>query len=197
MPKEKLVINPTLWDFINDTQEESPAAYVVSERCPEHFDPIPRAFSSYAAAEYLVKQMHLNELEQEYFVLLSLDAALHITAKVISIGTATTCIAHPRDIFREALRENADKPPSKGAQALIDSGELTQWAKKPTIYFIRGFRKLALELDGTGNFKRAAKYTPYKPYNATQVDMGFYQKQFDKQNELLSLQDKINLEGKV
>ena len=43
-------------------------------------------------------------------------------------------------------------------QELIDEGELNQWKKQPKIYFIKGLRKVALELQSDGSFKESAKY---------------------------------------
>ena len=43
-------------------------------------------------------------------------------------------------------------------QELIDEGELTQWKKQPKIYFIKGLRKVALELQSDGSFKESTKY---------------------------------------
>ena len=43
-------------------------------------------------------------------------------------------------------------------QELIKDGELTQWKKHPKIYFIKGLRKVALELQSDGSFKESAKY---------------------------------------
>lgn len=43
-------------------------------------------------------------------------------------------------------------------QELIDEGELNQWKKQPKIYFIKGLRKVALELQSDGSFKESTKY---------------------------------------
>ena len=45
-------------------------------------------------------------------------------------------------------------------QALIDSGEVKQWAKQPNIYFVKGLRRVALELTEEGRFKLSPKYRP-------------------------------------
>lgn len=44
------------------------------------------------------------------------------------------------------------------AQQLIDSGKVTQWKKHPTIYFIKGMRKVALELNSEGDFEICKRY---------------------------------------
>lgn len=46
-----------------------------------------------------------------------------------------------------------------GAKKLVEAGKLNQWKKHPTIYFIKGLRKVALELKG-GSFKVSSRYAP-------------------------------------
>ena len=45
-------------------------------------------------------------------------------------------------------------------QALIDSGEVKRWAKQPNIYFVKGLRRVALELTKEGRFELSPKYRP-------------------------------------
>ena len=45
-------------------------------------------------------------------------------------------------------------------QALIDSGEVKQWAKQPNIYFVKGLRRVALELTEEGRLELSPKYRP-------------------------------------
>jgi DNA repair protein RadC len=48
--------------------------------------------------------------EQERFAVLLLDVKHRILgSKVITIGTATETLAHPRDIFREVIRQGATR----------------------------------------------------------------------------------------
>ena len=46
-----------------------------------------------------------------------------------------------------------------GAKKLVEAGKLNQWKKHPTIYFIKGLRKVALELKA-GSFEISSKYAP-------------------------------------
>lgn len=49
---------------------------------------------------------------------------------------------------------------SSKAQEIINSDKVTQWKKYPTVYFIKGLRKVAIELvDGT--FKESSKYAAH------------------------------------
>lgn len=54
--------------------------------------------------------------------------------------------------------ELAEKNLSKEAKALIESGSIYQWKKQPTIYFVKGLKKVALEIDSQGFFKESQKY---------------------------------------
>ena len=45
-------------------------------------------------------------------------------------------------------------------QAIIDSGEVKQWAKYPNIYFVKGLRSVALELTEEGKFEQSSQYLP-------------------------------------
>jgi hypothetical protein len=45
-------------------------------------------------------------------------------------------------------------------QAIIDSGEVKQWAKYPNIYFVKGLRFVALELTEEGKFDQSSQYLP-------------------------------------
>jgi hypothetical protein len=58
----------------------------------------------------------------------------------------------------QADLEQAENNLSEQAKTIIDSEEVTQWAKNPTIYFVKGLRKVALELGTDGKFKESSKY---------------------------------------
>ena len=45
-------------------------------------------------------------------------------------------------------------------QALIDEGLVNQWAKQPNLYFVKGLRKVAVELSEDGTFVESTKYRP-------------------------------------
>ena len=45
-------------------------------------------------------------------------------------------------------------------QAIIDSGEVKQWAKHPNIYFVKGLRFVALEITEEGKFEQSSQYLP-------------------------------------
>lgn len=45
-------------------------------------------------------------------------------------------------------------------QDIIDSGEIKQWAEHPNIYFVKGLRRVALELTEEGKFEQSSQYLP-------------------------------------
>lgn len=50
----------------------------------------------------------IRDKKQEYFVCLSLDGANRLIAKrIISIGTLTSSLVHPREVFAEAIADHA------------------------------------------------------------------------------------------
>lgn len=59
--------------------------------------------------------------------------------------------------LKQQAKETENIP--EGAKKMIEAGKLNQWKKHPTIYFIKGLRKVALELK-SGSFKVSAKYVP-------------------------------------
>ena len=68
-----------------------------------------------------------------------------------------------RKYRKELARLKAEKEQlsnvSSKAQEIINSGKLNQWKKYPTVYFIKGLRKVAIELKN-GAFEVSSKYAP-------------------------------------
>lgn len=63
----------------------------------------------------------------------------------------------------EQLKERSEKGKENllpEVQAIIDSGRVTQWKKNPTIYFLKGYRKVALELNENGEFEESKNTKP-------------------------------------
>jgi len=53
---------------------------------------------------------HLEALEQEHLVVLTLTSRQHLIERhVISVGVVDASLAHPREIFRAAILDNATK----------------------------------------------------------------------------------------
>lgn len=73
-------------------------------------------------------------------------------------------------------------------QAIIESGEVKQWAKYPNIYFVKGLRSVALELTEEGKFEQSSQYLP-KMEEEKEVVNKLLSKQKD-QGELVLEDDK-------
>lgn len=50
---------------------------------------------------------------------------------------------------------------SEQTKELIDNGAVVQWKKKPIYYFVKGLKKVALEIDENGNFIISPRYPAY------------------------------------
>ncbi|WP_019795503.1 ArdC-like ssDNA-binding domain-containing protein [Streptococcus sobrinus] len=79
-----------------------------------------------------------------------------------SVYTKATIKRYEKELERlEAIASRNDQVTlSSAAQALVDAGELNQWQKQPTTYFVKGLRKVALEMDESGNLVPSQKYRP-------------------------------------
>lgn len=73
----------------------------------------------------------------------------------------------------EAISEQMGKTSIKPAtQALIDEGLVNQWQKQPNTYFVKGLRRVALELTEEGEFQLSSqtKYHPKTDEERLKVD---------------------------
>jgi hypothetical protein len=82
------------------------------------------------------------------------------SGKVPKTRTAATIRTWKKKVANlEASMKTASKTKvSASAKSLIDSGKVTQWAKRPNTYFIKGLKKTALELQPDGTFKHSPRY---------------------------------------
>ena len=71
-------------------------------------------------------------------------------------------------------------------QDIIDSGEVKQWAEHPNIYFVKGLRRVALELTEEGKFEQSSQYLPNTKEEKEVVNKLLYKqkKQDDQSSEL-------------
>ncbi len=81
-----------------------------------------------------------------------------------STFSATTIRKYQRKLETlEQLKEKSEKGKENilpEVQAIIDSGRVTQWKKNPIIYFLKGYRKVALELNENGGFEESKNTKP-------------------------------------
>ena len=71
-------------------------------------------------------------------------------------------------------------------QDIIDSGEVKQWAEHPNIYFVKGLRRVALELTEEGKFGQSSQYLPNTKEEKEVVNklLSKQKKQDDQSSEL-------------
>ena len=71
-------------------------------------------------------------------------------------------------------------------QDIIDSGEVKQWAEYPNIYFVKGLRRVALELTEEGKFEQSSQYLPNTKEEKEVVNklLSKQKKQDDQSSEL-------------
>ena len=103
-----------------------------------------------------------------------------------SFFTKATLKRYQEELTRlEAISEQMDKTSIQPAtQALIDEGLVNQWQKQPNTYFVKGLRRVALELTEEGEFQLSSqiKYHPKTDEERLKVD------------ELLAKQGQENVE---
>ena len=102
------------------------------------------------------KQLTKEEVHQEYTRIINQEKE-----RGNSMSEVHEARAEYKSEHLEAIQDKVDglviQPET---QALIDSGEVKQWAKQPNIYFVKGLRRVALELTEEGRFELSPKYRP-------------------------------------
>ncbi|HEN6324402.1 TPA: toprim domain-containing protein [Streptococcus agalactiae] len=91
-----------------------------------------------------------------------------------SFFTKATLKRYQEELTRlEAISEQMGKTSIQPAtQALIDEGLVNQWQKQPNMYFVKGLRRVALELTEEGEFQLSSqtKYHPKTDEERLKVD---------------------------
>ena len=78
-----------------------------------------------------------------------------------SIYSASTIRKYKKALIElEKQLEATENNHNEKLDELVASGKLNQWKKQPTIFFIKGFRKLAIKMLDNGTFEIAKKYAP-------------------------------------
>ena len=102
------------------------------------------------------KQLTKEEVHQEYTRIIDQEKE-----RGSSMSEVHEARADYKSEGLEAIQDKVDglviQPET---QALIDSGEVKRWAKQPNIYFVKGLRRVALELTEEGRFELSPKYRP-------------------------------------
>lgn len=102
------------------------------------------------------KQLTKEEVHQEYTRIVNQEKE-----RGNSMSEVHEARAEYKSERLEAIQDKVDglviQPET---QALIDAGEVKKWAKQPNIYFVKGLRRVALELTEEGRFELSPKYRP-------------------------------------
>ena len=102
------------------------------------------------------KQLTKEEVHQEYTRIVNQEKE-----RGNSMSEVHEARAEYKSERLEAIQDKVDELVIQPeTQALIDSGEVKQWAKQPNIYFVKGLRRVALELSEEGRFEPSPKYRP-------------------------------------
>ena len=111
-----------------------------------------------------------------------------------SFFTKATLKRYQKELTRlEAISEQMGKTSIQpAAQALIDEGLVNQWQKQPNTYFVKGLRRVALELTEEGEFQLSSqtKYHPKTDEERLKVD-----ELLAKQTQISSVEEKHPLDN--
>ena len=77
--------------------------------------------------------------------------------KMKTLGTEITKLKRKIQMLEDMKAKDETKVLSDHAQSLIAKDLVTQWQKKPIYYFVKGLRKVALELNESGDFEASKK----------------------------------------
>lgn len=76
-------------------------------------------------------------------------------------GSEITKLKRKVAMLEEMQEKDKNKKVSEHTQKLIDDGLVNQWKKKPIYYFVKGLKKVALEINQDGNFVISKRYPAY------------------------------------
>ena len=101
------------------------------------------------------RQLTREEVRQEYQTIINQERGRKNSMSKLHENSSD----HEDDLVNNP--QQADRiPVQPETQAIIDSGEVKQWAKHPHIYFVKGLRQVALELTEEGKFEQSSQYLP-------------------------------------
>ena len=101
------------------------------------------------------RQLTREEVRQEYQTIINQERGRKNSMSKLHENSSE----HEDDLVNNP--QQADRiPVQPETQAIIDSGDVKQWAKHPHIYFVKGLRQVALELTEEGKFEQSSQYLP-------------------------------------
>ncbi|MDT2525975.1 hypothetical protein P7D73_21960 [Enterococcus raffinosus] len=81
--------------------------------------------------------------------------------KMKTLGSDITKLKRKIEMLEEMQEKDKNKKVSEKSKKLIESGKVNQWTKKPIYFFVKGLKKVALELDENGEFIVSKRYPAY------------------------------------
>ena len=101
------------------------------------------------------RQLTREEVRQEYQIIINQERGRKNSMSKLHENSSE----HEEDLVNNP--QQADRVLIQPeTQAIIDSGEVKQWAKHPNIYFVKGLRFVALEMTEEGKFEQSSQYLP-------------------------------------
>ena len=101
------------------------------------------------------RQLTREEVRQEYQIIINQERGRKNSMSKLHENSSE----HEEDLVNNP--QQADRALIQPeTQAIIDSGEVKQWAKHPNIYFVKGLRFVALEMTEEGKFEQSSQYLP-------------------------------------
>lgn len=81
--------------------------------------------------------------------------------KMKTLGADITKLKKKIAYLEQMTEREKNQVLSKKTKELIDNGAVVQWKKKPIYYFVKGLKKVALEIDKNGDFVISPRYPAY------------------------------------
>ena len=101
------------------------------------------------------RQLTREEVRQEYQTIINQERGRKNSMSKLHENSSE----HEEDLVNSHKRSDRVRIQPE-TQAIIDSGEVKQWAKHPNIYFVKGLRFVALEMTEEGKFEQSSQYLP-------------------------------------
>lgn len=154
-------------DFLkrgNEAPRELAHVYIADEKS-WHYQGFFEKEIALAKAQYLTaddvkafvsdRQLTREEVRQEYQTIINQERGRKNSMSKLHENSSE----HEEDLVNNP--QQADRVLIQPeTQAIIDSGEVKQWAKHPNIYFVKGLRFVALEMTEEGKFEQSSQYLP-------------------------------------
>ena len=90
--------------------------------------------------------------------------------KMQTLGAEITKLKRKIEMLETMKEKDENKTISEQTQHLIEQGLVNQWKKKPIYYFVKGLKKVALEIDEQGDFFISRRYPAYSEEDKIFID---------------------------